>query len=187
MAASAIGGALSPAFQYPTPLAASGGALSVQSPLAGAAPAAAQPTAGTLGNPTGADNARIAEERALARVKMDEFTEQCRTCANRTYQDGSDDPGVSFKSPQSINPDVAASVVSGHEQEHVQRERANASLEGKEIVSQTVMLHGDICPECGRFYIAGGTTRTVSRQQQEAQAPAPQQDQQTPQPGSKAE
>ena len=36
--------------------------------------------------------------------------EKCETCENRKYQDGSTDPGVSFKTPGKINPDAAASV-----------------------------------------------------------------------------
>ena len=58
---------------------------------------------------------------------------------------------------QYVDPDMAQSAVRGHEQEHVTRER-----EGRKVVSQTVSYHTGICPECGRFYIEGGTTRTVT-------------------------
>lgn len=105
----------------------------------------------------------IAQQRAYANVMNDKFAQECQTCKNRKYQDGSDDPGVSFQTPQGIDPSVAASVVAGHEQEHVMRERANAKAEGGEVIMQTVVLHGDICPECGKHYISGGTTRTVTR------------------------
>ncbi len=88
---------------------------------------------------------------------------ECETCKRRRYQDGSDDPGVSFKTPGKIDPDVAASVVRGHEQEHVTREHAKAAKEGREVVSQSVVLHTAVCPECGRVYVSGGTTRTVTR------------------------
>jgi hypothetical protein len=88
---------------------------------------------------------------------------ECTTCAERTYVDGSDDPGVSFKSPGKIDPDIAASVVMSHEQEHVSNEQASAKAEGKEVVSQSVTLQNGICPECGRVYVAGGTTRTVTK------------------------
>lgn len=87
---------------------------------------------------------------------------KCETCEKRKYQDGSDDPGVSFKTAQHVDPDVAQSAVRGHEQEHVTRERAEAEREGRKVVSQTVTYHTGICPECGRFYIEGGTTRTVT-------------------------
>lgn len=89
--------------------------------------------------------------------------EKCETCENRKYQDGSTDPGVSFKTPGKINPDAAASVVRSHEMEHVFHEQAQASRDGREVVSQSVVLHTGICPECGRVYISGGTTRTVTR------------------------
>ena len=87
---------------------------------------------------------------------------KCETCAKRKYQDGSDDPGVSFKTAQHVDPDMAQSAVRGHEQEHVTRERAEAEREGRRVVSQSVTYHTGICPECGRFYIEGGTTRTVT-------------------------
>ena len=47
-----------------------------------------------------------------------------------------------------------------HEMEHVYREQAKAQREGRKVVSQTVTLHNAICPECGKVYISGGTTRT---------------------------
>ncbi len=89
--------------------------------------------------------------------------EKCETCENRKYQDGSTDPGVSFKTPGKINPDAAASVVRSHEMEHVFHEQAQARQDGREVVSQSVVLHTGICPECGRVYVSGGTTRTVTR------------------------
>lgn len=88
---------------------------------------------------------------------------ECQTCKERKYQDGSDDPGVSFKTPTQIAPEQAASAVRGHEQEHVVRERAKAQREDREVVNQTVTLHTAICPECGKAYISGGTTRTTTQ------------------------
>lgn len=87
---------------------------------------------------------------------------ECQTCKERKYQDGSDDPGVSFKTPTNIDPDLAPSAVRGHEMEHVYREQAKASREGRKVVSQNVTYHTAICPECGRAYVSGGTTRTVT-------------------------
>ena len=87
---------------------------------------------------------------------------ECQTCARRKYQDGSDDPGVSFKTPTRISPEEAPSKVMGHEREHVVRERAEAAREGRKVVSQSVSIHTDICPECGRVYVSGGVTRTVT-------------------------
>ena len=89
-------------------------------------------------------------------------TGECQTCKQRKYQDGSNDPGVSFKTPTRMDPDKAASAVRGHEQEHVVRERAAASREGRKVVSQSVSIHTAICPECGRVYVSGGLTTTVT-------------------------
>lgn len=87
---------------------------------------------------------------------------ECQTCKERKYQDGSDDAGVSFKTPTHISPDQAASAVKGHEMEHVVRGRAAAKREDRRVVSQSVTMHTSICPECGRVYVSGGTTRTTT-------------------------
>lgn len=91
----------------------------------------------------------------------------CQTCKKRKYQDGSDDPGVSFKTPTNVVPELAASAVQGHEQKHVVREQAEARREGREVVSQSVTYHSAICPECGKVYVSGGTTRISTRTVQE--------------------
>lgn len=88
---------------------------------------------------------------------------RCETCEKRKYQDGSDDSSVSYQTPTRIDPAIVASAVRGHEMEHVYHEQAKAKQEGRKVVSQTVTLHTDICPECGRSYISGGTTRTVTK------------------------
>ena len=95
---------------------------------------------------------------------------ECQTCKERKYQDGSDDPGVSFKTPTNVDPDMAASAVRGHEMEHVYREQAKAQREDREVVSQSVTYHTAICPECGKAYVSGGTTRTVTAAKSEPQA-----------------
>ncbi|MGN1100585.1 MAG: hypothetical protein ACI4RG_00210, partial [Huintestinicola sp.] len=61
--------------------------------------------------------------------KLSDQKGECETCKNRKYQDGSDDPGVSFKSASKVAPDTAASAVRGHEMEHVYRNRAKAERE----------------------------------------------------------
>lgn len=94
---------------------------------------------------------------------------ECKTCAERKYQDGSDDPGVSFKTAAHISPDQAAAKVRSHEYEHVVREQAKAEREDREVVSQTVRLHTSICPECGRSYVSGGVTNTVTKGTSEPQ------------------
>ena len=101
------------------------------------------------------------EEAKSAQEVMEEA--ECQTCKNRKYQDGSDDPGVSFKTATNIAPERAAAAVRGHEQEHVVREQAKAQREDRKVVSQSVTLHTAICPECGDVYVSGGTTRTTTK------------------------
>ena len=86
----------------------------------------------------------------------------CYTCENRKYVDQSDDASVSFQTPTKISPNMAAAAVSAHENEHVRNEQARAQRDDREIVSQTVTLQYDTCPECGKQYVSGGTTRTTS-------------------------
>lgn len=127
------------------------------------ADAAAQASFAANGGQANPDTARIAQEKAQARVMEDRFNKECETCKNRTYQDGSNDPGVSFKSAQHIDPALSASIVAGHEMEHVGHEQAKAKQSGGEVISQSVRLHGAFCPECGRYYVAGGVTETTVR------------------------
>lgn len=110
-----------------------------------------------------ADMTKPAEqtEKTSGNKKIGDY--ECQTCKNRKYQDGSDDAGVSYQTPTKISPEKAATAVAAHENEHVVRNQAKAEREGKEIVAQSVSLHTAICPECGRTYISGGTTRTVTR------------------------
>lgn len=134
-----------------------------------ASPVTAASTADASGNTPalpavssfGPQSERLAQEKAQAKIMNDQFAKDCQTCKNRKYQDGSNDPGVSFKSPQHIDPGSSAAVVMGHEQEHVAHEQARAKQEGGRVVSQSVRLHGAICPECGRYYVAGGVTETT--------------------------
>lgn len=93
---------------------------------------------------------------------------ECKTCEQRKYQDGSDDAGVSYKTPTHISPEQAGAAVRGHEMEHVTREQAKAVQEDREVISQSVTMHTAICPECGKAYVSGGTTRTVTAESQEA-------------------
>ncbi|MCI9461815.1 MAG: hypothetical protein HFF93_08440 [Oscillibacter sp.] len=105
------------------------------------------------------------DEKALDGKSAQEALEEgeCQTCESRKYQDGSDDMGVSFQTPTNIKPEQAASAVRGHEMEHVYREQAKADREGRKVVSQNVTMHTEICPECGKSYVSGGTTRTVTK------------------------
>ena len=135
------------------------------------------------------DGVRQAENPALSESRSaQEITEEgeCQTCKERKYQDGSDDPGVSFKTPTNIAPEQAASAVRGHENEHVVREQAKAQREDRKVVSQSVTYHTSICPECGKVYVSGGTTRTVTKadNSQQADQQNQNQDQQNPRIGT---
>lgn len=85
--------------------------------------------------------------------------EECQTCKNRKYKDGSDEM-VSFKTPSHISPQAAPSAVRAHEQEHVSNAYSKAALGNGKVISATVTIHMEICPECGRSYVSGGTTNT---------------------------
>lgn len=105
-------------------------------------------------------NGRISDEADKKR-RFDSF--ECQTCKNRKYQDGSDDSGVSFQTPTKVDPKAAGTAVRSHEQEHVSRNQAKAEREGNKVVAQSVTIHTGICPECGKVYVSGGTTRTVTK------------------------
>jgi len=112
-------------------------------------------------NPDGTQ--KIAEAQAV---------EECQTCKNRKYVDESNDPSVSYQTPQNISPGQSASKVMAHEREHVTNEQAKAERENRRVVSQTVSLSTSICPECGRVYVSGGVTRTITAGGKKAEAPA---------------
>ena len=84
---------------------------------------------------------------------------ECETCKNRKYQDGSDEM-VSFKSAAHISPAASASRVRAHEQEHVNNAYSKAAKNNGKVLSASVALKSAVCPECGRSYVAGGTTTT---------------------------
>lgn len=90
---------------------------------------------------------------------IEDSSEECQTCKNRKYKDGSDEM-VSFKSPQHVSPESAASAVRAHEQEHVSNAYKKAATENGKVISASVSIHTAVCPECGRTYVSGGTTHT---------------------------
>lgn len=85
--------------------------------------------------------------------------EECQTCKERKYQDGSDE-NVSFKSAQHISPTSAGARVRAHEGEHVANAYNKAQEDGGKVIQASVSIHTAICPECGRTYVSGGTTHT---------------------------
>jgi NMD protein affecting ribosome stability and mRNA decay len=74
--------------------------------------------------------------------------------------DRSGDPTVSFQTPTRLSPEQAALAVVAHENEHVSHERQNAEQNGQ-IAHSTVSISYAVCPECGRIYVSGGTTKTT--------------------------
>ena len=125
------------------------------------------PASGGDGSEAGAESAGLGVDAVRKTAEEGE----CQTCKERKYQDGSDDAGVSYKTPTRIAPEQAATAVRGHEMEHVVRERAAAVREDRQVVSQSVTIHTAICPECGTVYVSGGTTRTTTAANPEAKQP----------------
>ncbi|MDE7061052.1 MAG: hypothetical protein K2O71_05600 [Lachnospiraceae bacterium] len=99
---------------------------------------------------------------ARKKVGRKSSPEECQTCKERKYQDGSDE-NVSFKSAAHISPEAAGAAVRAHEGEHVSNAYKEAAENGGEVVNASVTIHTSICPECGRTYVSGGTTSTTIR------------------------
>lgn len=93
------------------------------------------------------------------KMGIEDPSEECQTCKNRKYKDGSDEM-VSFKTPQHVSPENAASAVRAHEQEHVSNAYKKAAVDNGKVISASVSIHMAVCPECGRTYVSGGTTHT---------------------------
>ena len=85
---------------------------------------------------------------------------ECETCANRKYQDGSDEGNVSFKDAAHISPESAGARVRAHEGEHVSNAYKKAAQKNGKVLNASVTIHTSICPECGRTYVSGGVTNT---------------------------
>lgn len=85
--------------------------------------------------------------------------QECQTCKNRKYKDGSDEM-VSYKSPSHIDPQSAGAAVRAHEQEHVANAFSEAARNNGKVLNASVTIHTSVCPECGRSYVSGGTTQT---------------------------
>ncbi len=83
----------------------------------------------------------------------------CKTCKRRKYRDGSNEM-VSFKSAAHISPESAAAQVRAHEQQHVSNAYKKAARSNARVMSASVSIQTAVCPECGRTYVSGGTTRT---------------------------
>ena len=101
-------------------------------------------------------------EKGTIEVGKTQKTE-CQTCKSRKYVDVSDESNVSFQSPTNVSPEASFAAVAAHEGQHVSNAVAKGAQEGNELISASVSYKMGICPECGKAYIAGGTTTTQIR------------------------
>lgn len=106
-------------------------------------------------------NPLSADKPENGRTEKAQAKGECQTCKERKYLDGSDEGNVSFKAPGHIAPEASAGVVMSHEKEHVANAKREGNQPGNQLISATISLKTAICPECGRSYVAGGTTRTL--------------------------
>ena len=86
--------------------------------------------------------------------------EECETCKNRKYQDGSNEM-VSFKAAAHVSPEAAGAAVRAHEGEHVSNAYNKAFENDGKVVNASVRIFTSVCPECGRTYVSGGVTNTA--------------------------
>lgn len=107
-----------------------------------------------------ADGRTVDGKDPNARPGFESSPENCETCRERKYKDGSDEQ-VSFKAPTHISPNAAGAAVRAHEGEHVANAYKKASMEGGRVIHCGVAIHTATCPECGRTYVSGGVTNTA--------------------------
>ena len=108
----------------------------------------------------GASTDKVEGKDPNARPGFKSSPENCETCRERKYQDGSDE-NVSFKSATHISPQAAGAAVRAHEGEHVSNAYKKAAMEGGRVIHAGVAIHTAVCPECGRTYVSGGVTNTT--------------------------
>lgn len=108
----------------------------------------------------GASSDKVEGKDPNARPGFKSSPENCETCRERKYQDGSDE-NVSFKSATHISPQAAGAAVRAHEGEHVSNAYKKAAMEGGRVIHAGVAIHTAVCPECGRTYVSGGVTNTT--------------------------
>lgn len=91
---------------------------------------------------------------------INDSKEECQTCKNRKYQDGSSE-NVSYKSPTHLSPSTAGSAVRAHENEHVANAYTKAAQNNGTVINASVKIKTAVCPECGETYVSGGVTNTL--------------------------
>ena len=85
---------------------------------------------------------------------------ECQTCKERKYMDQSNEGDVSFPAHTLTARGQAPALVMDHAGFLGLNGVAEAQKQNKRLVSVSVSLKTGVCPECGKTYIAGGTTRT---------------------------
>lgn len=108
-----------------------------------------------------------ADEESVKKTGRRSSPEECQTCRERKYQDGSNE-NVSFKAAAHVSPEAAGAAVRAHEGEHVSNAYDKAAEKGGKVVSASVSIHTAVCPECGRTYVSGGTTNTTIKYSDES-------------------
>ena len=63
-----------------------------------------------------------------------------------------------------------------HEGEHVSNAYNKAQEDGGKVLQASVSIKTAICPECGRVYVSGGTTRTTTASEPDTAEAMQQQD-----------
>ena len=120
----------------------------------------------------GPQTSKVEGKDESARPGYKSSPENCETCRERKYQDGSDE-NVSFKSAAHISPNAAGAAVRAHEGEHVSNAYKKAAMEGGKVIHAGVSIHTAVCPECGRTYVSGGVTNTTLSLPKDGEKPNP--------------
>lgn len=100
------------------------------------------------------------DSKEKGRYGIKDPNEECETCKNRKYKDGSDETNVSFKTATHVSPNAAGAAVRAHEGQHVSNAYSKAAKNNGKVLNASVSIHTSVCPECGRSYVSGGTTHT---------------------------
>lgn len=108
-----------------------------------------------------------ADSNGAGKISGTSSPQECETCKNRKYQDGSNE-NVSFKSASHISPEAAGAAVRAHEGEHVSNAYTKAAKDNGKVINASVAIHTSVCPECGRTYVSGGTTNTTIKYSDES-------------------
>lgn len=112
-------------------------------------------------NPLTGEEEKSANPDEIKKAGRRSSPEECQTCKERKYQDGSDEGNVSFKNASHISPESAGAKVRAHEGEHVSNAYKKAAQNNGKVLNASVSIHTSICSECGRTYVSGGETNTT--------------------------